>query len=131
MTRFIRLCISVLVLASIMGCQEDNTNASSEPNAAQEALSTPAPVDAVAKPTLQAPAEGEARAAYVIEGLHCGGCVAGVKNRISAVAGVSAVSCDLESGETLINFDPSKTSIAALGEAAVAGTDYAIKPLMP
>ena len=58
-----------------------------------------------------------------VEGMTCGGCVAGVTRVLKAVPGVQEVAVTLEPGEAKIAFDPAHTGAAAL-RAAIEGAGY-------
>jgi periplasmic mercuric ion binding protein len=53
----------------------------------------------------------ESKAVLEIEGMMCEhGCVASIKNKVSALAGVSAVEIDFEEDMATVSFDPAKIS---------------------
>ena len=58
-----------------------------------------------------------------VEGMTCGGCVAGVTRVLKAVPGVGDVAVTLAPGEAKIAFDPARTGVAAL-RAAIEGAGY-------
>ncbi len=58
-----------------------------------------------------------------VEGMTCGGCVAGVTRVLKAVPGVQEVAVTLDPGEAKIAFDPVHTGVAAL-RAAIEGAGY-------
>lgn len=53
-----------------------------------------------------------------IEGMSCGGCVAGVARKLQAISGVANAEVFLQPGMARVKFDDSQTNQAAL-EAAV------------
>lgn len=55
---------------------------------------------------------------YTVTGMTCGHCVASVTEEVSAVAGVSEVSVDLESGALTVSGDASPDAIKAAVEEA-------------
>jgi copper chaperone len=61
-------------------------------------------------------------ATVTIEGMSCGGCVAGVRKALGSVAGVELIS--VEVGRVELRFDPAKTDEDALrGAVDAAGFD--------
>ena len=52
-----------------------------------------------------------------IEGMSCGGCVAGVTRKLQAQPGVEEVQVTLQPGSARIRFDPAQTSQSALESA--------------
>ncbi|MCL2535677.1 MAG: heavy-metal-associated domain-containing protein [Nocardiaceae bacterium] len=66
-------------------------------------------------------------AEYTVTGMTCGHCVASVKEEVGAIAGVSDVTVDLQSGRLTV------TSAAPLPEsaitAAVEEAGYAARPI--
>ena len=56
-----------------------------------------------------------------IEGMTCGGCVKSVTRILEGVEGVAKAEVSLEGKSPLIDFDPAKTSAAALIEAVEDG----------
>ncbi len=60
---------------------------------------------------------------FKVEGMTCGGCVAGVTRVLKAVAGVDEVAVTLTPGAAQISFDPARTSPPAL-RAAIEGAGY-------
>jgi copper chaperone len=60
---------------------------------------------------------------FKVEGMTCGGCVAGVTRVLKATPGVDDVAVTLTPGEARITFDPSRTGAAAL-RAAIEGAGY-------
>ena len=60
---------------------------------------------------------------FKVEGMTCGGCVAGVTRVLKAVAGVEEVAVTLTPGAARITFDPARTGPPAL-RAAIEGAGY-------
>ena len=60
---------------------------------------------------------------FKVEGMTCGGCVAGVTRVLKALAGVDEVAVTLTPGAALITFDPARTNPPAL-RAAIEGAGY-------
>jgi copper chaperone len=58
-----------------------------------------------------------------VQGMTCGGCVAGVTRVLKAIPGVDDVAVTLEPGAAKVAFDPALTSLAAL-RAAIEGAGY-------
>jgi copper chaperone len=59
-------------------------------------------------------------ATYVVQGMHCGHCVASVTEEVSTIPGVTDVQVDLGSGELMITSDkaiPTQAVEAAVDEA--------------
>ena len=59
-------------------------------------------------------------ATYVVQGMHCGHCVASVTQEVSTIPGVTDVRVDLRSGELMITSDmaiPTQAVEAAVDEA--------------
>ena len=57
---------------------------------------------------------------YLVQGMHCGHCVASVTEEVRTIPGVSDVQVDLGSGELVITSDtaiPTQTVEAAVDEA--------------
>jgi len=72
--------------------------------------------------------EGQAKADFAIDGMHCEGCVAGVETRVIALDGVAAVHCDLETGRTQVIYDPTRTDDDAIARSAIEGAQLTIAP---
>lgn len=128
MTRIALSLVAILALA-LAAC----TPQAAEP----EQVTKPAPGPTVAptpsveaKPAGDAPgdqlavAEGQAKLTLAIEGLHCGGCAAGVDGRLRQVAGVADCVVDFETGRAVIVYDPTTIQTEALAAASIAGTTY-------
>lgn len=64
----------------------------------------------------------------VVEGMHCGSCVALIEETLTEHAGVTSASVDLESARAVVGFDPAQTDVEAL-TAAVAEAGYAATPV--
>jgi copper chaperone len=60
---------------------------------------------------------------FKVEGMTCGGCVAGVTRVLKAVSGVDEVAVTLTPGAARIAFDPARTNPPAL-RAAIEGAGY-------
>ena len=58
-----------------------------------------------------------------VEGMTCGGCVAGVTRVLKAVPGVDAVAVTLAPGSATITFDAARTGAPQL-RAAIEGAGY-------
>jgi copper chaperone CopZ len=63
-------------------------------------------------------------ATYVVQGMHCGHCVASVTEEVSTIPGVTDVQVDLGSGELLITSDTAISTQAV--EAAVDEAGYSL-----
>ncbi len=64
---------------------------------------------------------------YHIGGMSCGGCVAGVKQKLSAVAGVTSISVDLGKKQAeIISSEEIKTELLS---NALSNTQYTISEL--
>ena len=63
---------------------------------------------------------------FEVEGMTCGGCVAGVTRVLKAVAGVGDVAVTLTPGSARVTFDPARTGPPAL-RAAIEGAGYDVK----
>ena len=71
--------------------------------------------------------ENSIKHTYHIGGMSCGGCVVGVKQKLSAVAGVISVSVDLESKRAeIISSEQIKTDAL---RSAISNTHYTISEL--
>jgi copper chaperone CopZ len=64
----------------------------------------------------------------VVEGMHCGSCVALIEETLAEHTGVTSASVDLESARAVVGFDPTQTDVAAL-TAAVAEAGYGATPV--
>jgi len=73
--------------------------------------------------------EGQAKLTLAIDGMHCGGCAAGVDGRIRKLAGVADCRVDFETGKLVIVYDPKTTAPEALAAASIDGTNYTAKAL--
>ncbi|PHV10327.1 heavy-metal-associated domain-containing protein [Chitinimonas sp. BJB300] len=62
---------------------------------------------------------------FLIEGMHCGGCVASVERVLNAQAGVQRVAVSLADKRAIVTFDPARTNIPAL-QAAIEAVGYAV-----
>jgi copper chaperone CopZ len=87
---------------------------------------------AVNAPNIDHPAvtpSGSASASVelLVEGMHCGSCVALIEETLQEHAGVSSASVDLDSARAVVGFDPSQTDVDAL-TAAVAEAGYVATP---
>ena len=60
-----------------------------------------------------------------VEGMHCGGCVAGVSRVLSALPGVAAANVSLQAGTAQVTFDETRTDARAL-RAAIEGAGYEV-----
>ena len=60
---------------------------------------------------------------FKVEGMTCGGCVAGVTRVLKALTGVDEVAVTLTPGAARITFDPARTNPPAL-RAAIEGAGY-------
>ena len=60
---------------------------------------------------------------FKVEGMTCGGCVAGVTRVLKAVTGVGDVAVTLTPGAAQVAFDPAQTNPAAL-RIAIEGAGY-------
>lgn len=58
-----------------------------------------------------------------VQGMTCGGCVAGVTRLLRAVPGVTDVNVTLKPGAAKVTFDPARTGVAAL-KSAVEDAGY-------
>ena len=104
------------------GCQEGKpcTCGAADADAGPAA---PATSDAKAAPTVGV--DGEATSTYRVTGMTCGHCVKAVTEEVSAIAGVSAVEVDLETGAlrvtsaTPIDFDRIVEAVAEAGDYKV------------
>jgi copper chaperone len=63
---------------------------------------------------------------FEVQGMTCGGCVAGVTRVLKAVSGVDEVAVTLQPGSARISFDPARTNPPAL-RAAIEGAGYDVK----
>ena len=61
---------------------------------------------------------------YLVQGMHCGHCVASVTEEVSTIPGVSDVHVDLGSGELVITSDTAVPAPAV--EAAVDAAGYSL-----
>ena len=61
---------------------------------------------------------------FLVEGMHCGSCVALIEETLQEQAGVSSATVDLDSARAVVGFDPSQIDVDAL-TAAVAEAGYA------
>ncbi len=52
-----------------------------------------------------------------IQGMTCGGCVKGVHNAVSDLAGVQTVSVDLENNLATVTFDADTVAVTKIAEA--------------
>jgi len=66
----------------------------------------------------------------LVEGMHCGSCVALIEETLVAAPGVRGAVVDLESGRASVVVSPGDVSIDALC-AAIAGAGYSATPLLP
>lgn len=64
-----------------------------------------------------------------VNGMHCGSCVAVIEETLGEVAGVRAVSVDLESGRAAVDFDPEAISVGDLC-SVVTDLGYPAEPLV-
>ncbi|WP_324733807.1 heavy-metal-associated domain-containing protein [Pseudomonas paeninsulae] len=55
-----------------------------------------------------------------IDGMHCGGCVTGVKKALNHAHGVQSAAVSLEAGQATVTYDPTHVSATALVSAVVA-----------
>ena len=55
----------------------------------------------------------------VVKGMSCGGCVSGVEQALSALAGVAEVEVSLEGGSAAVEYDKGRVSLEQLKEAVV------------
>ena len=62
-------------------------------------------------------------AVFKVTGMHCSSCSMLVTMNVEELAGVSKVECDHATGRTVITFDPSRLSVAALS-GAIADAGY-------
>jgi Cu+-exporting ATPase len=60
----------------------------------------------------------------VVEGMHCGSCVALIEETLADQNGVTSASVDLESSRAVVGFDATRIDVDAL-TAAVAEAGYA------
>lgn len=71
--------------------------------------------------------ENSIKHTYYIGGMSCGGCVAGVRQKLSAVAGITSVSVDLENKKAeIISSEQIKTDTL---RKALSNTHYTISEL--
>ena len=63
-----------------------------------------------------------------IEGMHCGGCTAAVRNALSAVTPVAGVSVDLERGLATIETMGAADTAALIAAVEEAGYQAAVRP---
>ncbi len=63
----------------------------------------------------------------LVTGMHCGSCVALVKETLQEKAGVTNATVDLDSALAVVGFDPSQIDVDAL-TAAVAEAGYVATP---
>lgn len=63
----------------------------------------------------------------LIEGMHCGSCVALVEETLVEHEGVSTASVDLESGKATVGYDPALVEVVTL-TAAIQEAGYAATP---
>jgi copper chaperone CopZ len=63
----------------------------------------------------------------LVEGMHCGSCVALIEETLQEQAGVSSATVDLDSARAVVGFDPSQIDVDAL-TAAVAEAGYVATP---
>jgi copper chaperone len=61
---------------------------------------------------------------YLVQGMHCGHCVASVTEEVSSIPGVRDVQVDLGSGELVITSDSALAAPAV--EAAVDAAGYSL-----
>jgi Cu+-exporting ATPase len=73
--------------------------------------------------------DGDAPASVelLVEGMHCGSCVALVEETLQEQAGVRSATVDLDSARAVVGFDPTLIDVDAL-TAAVAEAGYAATP---
>ncbi len=71
--------------------------------------------------------ENSIKHTYHIDGMSCGGCATTVKNKLSAVSGVTSVQVDLAKKEAEIT--SSQTINADKLQEALSNTDYTISEL--
>lgn len=64
----------------------------------------------------------------LIEGMHCGSCVALIEETLVEHDGVVAATVDLEAAKATIGFDPDLVEVAALA-AAIEEAGYAATPV--
>jgi copper ion binding protein len=55
--------------------------------------------------------------AFRVDGMHCGACVGLIEDEVGEVAGVEAVTVDLDAGTAHIRYDPDTVDEARLIEA--------------
>jgi copper chaperone len=58
-----------------------------------------------------------------VQGMSCGGCVAGVTRALKTLPGVADVSVTLDPAQATVEFDPARTSVPAL-RAAIENAGY-------
>jgi copper chaperone CopZ len=63
----------------------------------------------------------------LVEGMHCGSCVAVVEETLQEQAGVTSATVDLDSARAVVGFDPAQIDVDAL-TAAVAEAGYVATP---
>ncbi len=64
----------------------------------------------------------------VVDGMHCGSCVALIEETLTEQAGVTSATVDLDSARAVVGYDPTRTDVQAL-TAAVAEAGYAATPV--
>ena len=80
-----------------------------------------------ADPDATTSADGTTSVALLVEGMHCGSCVALIEETLQEQAGVHRAAVDLETARAVVDFDPSQIGVDAL-TAAVAEAGYAATP---
>jgi len=63
----------------------------------------------------------------LVEGMHCGSCVALIEETLQEQAGVRSATVDLDSARAVVGFDPAQIDVDAL-TAAVAEAGYVATP---
>ena len=61
-----------------------------------------------------------------IAGMHCGGCVAALREAFNAVSGVKSVDVSLEQASAVVTFDPHLSNLPLLAKAVV-DAGYAVR----
>ena len=74
------------------------------------------------------PQAGLATIELVVEGMHCGSCVALIQESLAEQAGVSEARVDLDSGRAVVHYDPDQLGPDDLS-ATVAEAGYSAIPV--
>ena len=87
----------------------------------------PRSIDEVTTQNQDPSSTASASVEILIEGMHCGSCVALVEETLTEHDGVTEASVDLDSGLASVSYDPAAVEVATL-TAAIQEAGYAATP---